>query len=414
MRTPAPRPTTTLIPAGMLAAALALTACGSGSSSAAGAAAGTPAAVAAKGTLITVGVVGTLSGPQASSTDQGATVAPAWADWINAAGGIDGHPVKVIVLDDKNDPAAGQADERQLASDGTAAIIVSSDNTVDAFDGAAIAKGIPLIGGAADQNDWYVKPGMFVTWTGIVPGEAAQIRVAATYGHATKVANVYCAEVASCGETNPRLAATAKAEGTGFTDLAVSSTAPSYTAQCLELMQEHVDYVQLNIATAVGVRFIQNCQAQGYSPTWGTSEQAIGPAYTTLKNITMYGPAFSFPSMANAAPVTTFRAVMRKYAASGNWQQGSASSTWDGLQALAQAVKDVHVPVSAPVTSADVMAGLYEFKNENLGGELANGLSYAKGKPFGFTANPCYFLIAVKNGQMIAPAGLSPQCPATS
>jgi len=57
------------------------------------------------------------------------------------------------------------------------------------------------------------------------------------------------------------------------------------------------------------------------------------------------------------------------------------------------------------------MTGRYDFKGENLGGELANGLTYAKGKPFGFTANPCYFVVGMKNGKTIAPAGLTPQCP---
>ena len=53
--------------------------------------------------------------------------------------------------------------------------------------------------------------------------------------------------------------------------------------------------------------------------------------------------------------------------------KGAASFTWDGLQALAQAVRDEHIPAAEPVTFADVLAGLYSFKDQNLGGELANG-----------------------------------------
>jgi branched-chain amino acid transport system substrate-binding protein len=359
---------------------------------------------------VTIGVIGSLTGPQASSSDQGATVAPAWAAWVNATGGIDGHPVKVIVLDDKGDPATAQADEQQLASDNVDAIVVSSDNMVSAYDSAAIAKGIPLIGGSSDENDWYTKPGMFPTMTGIVSGVAAQVAVAAKYGHAKKFANLYCAEVAACAQVNPILAGAAKAAGLGFTELAVSSTAPSYTAQCLQLKQENVDYAQLNFTTAAAVRFIQNCQAQGYNPTWGSSEQAIGAGFTSIPNLTLYGPAFAFPSVAGAPPVDTFRTVMQKYASGSNWREGTASFTWDGLQALAQAVKDANVATSSPVTSADVVAGLYVFKGQNLGGELANGLTYTKGKPFGFTANSCYFVVGIKNGQVIAPAGLAPQC----
>ena len=405
--------TRTTLLAGVLAVALGVAACSSGSSSSSSGSSGatTSGGSAPKGALIKIGVIGSLTGAQASSSDQGATVAPAWADWINANGGIDGHPVKVIVLDDKGDPATAQADGQQLASDGVAAIIVSSDNLVSAYDSAAIAKGIPLIGGPSDENDWYTKVGMFPTMTGIVNGLGAQVAVAAKYGHAKKFANLYCSEVAACAQANPVLQGAAKAAGIGYTQLAVSSTAASYTAQCLQLKQEGVDYAQLNFTTAAAVRFVQNCQAQGYNPTWGSSEQSIGAAYASLQNFTAFGPAFSFPSVAGAAPVDQFRSVMQKYATGSNWREGVASFTWDGLQTLAQAVKDKKIPAATAVTAADVTAGLYSFKNENLGGELANGLTYTKGKPFGVTANACYFVVGMKGGQTTAPAELTPQCP---
>jgi branched-chain amino acid transport system substrate-binding protein len=407
--------TRTALLAGVLAAALGVAACssssGSSSSSSSGAAAsGTSAAAAPKGATIKIGVIGSLTGAQASSSDQGATVAPAWAAWVNANGGLNGHPVQVIVMDDKGDPATAQADGQQFIGDGVSAIIVSSDNLVSAFDSAAIAKGIPLIGGPSDENDWYAKAGMFPTMTGIVNGLAAQVAVAAQYGHAKKFANLYCAEVAACAQANPVLQGAAKAAGIGYTQLAVSSTAPSYTAECLQLKQEGVDFAQLNFASAAAVRFVQNCQAQGYNPTWGSSEQSIGAAYASLPNFTAYGPAFAFPSVANAAPVDQFRSVMQKYASGTNWREGTASFTWDGLQVLAQAVKDENIPAATPVTAADVMTGLYSFKNQNLGGVLANGLTYTQGKPFGITANACYFVVGMKDGQTTAPAGLTPQC----
>jgi branched-chain amino acid transport system substrate-binding protein len=414
MGTPALRRTTTLL-AGALATALALAACSSSSSSSSspatsGGSTGSTSA-AAKGTTIKIGLIASLSGPQASSSDQGATVAPAWADWINASGGIGGHPVKTIFLDDKGDPATAQADEKQLASDGVVAIVVSSDNLVSAFDGAAIASGIPVIGGPSNGQDWYTKPGMFPTPTGVVNGLFAQVAVAVKFGHAKKFANLYCAEIAACAQAGPALAGAAKAAHIGYTALAVSSTAPSYTAQCLQLKQEGVDYAQLNFTSSAAVRFIQGCQAQNYNPTWGSSEQAIGSTFASIPNLTMYGPAYSFPSVADGAPVATFRAAMQKYATGTNWREGTASFTWDGLQLLAQAIKDANVAATAPVTSAAVLTSLYGLKDQTLGGELANGVSYTKGKAFGFTANPCYFVVGMKGGQTTAPAGLTPQCP---
>jgi branched-chain amino acid transport system substrate-binding protein len=403
---------------GALALVVALGACSSSKKASTGGTAapsgGSGSSPAASGPTINIGLIASLSGPQASSSDQGATVAPAWAAWINANGGIAGHPVKVFVEDDQNSPATAQSDEQDLESKGVVAIIASSDNFVPAYDAAAIAKGIPVISGTANVTDWYTKAGMFPTPTGVLPGLAAQIAVAVKYGHATKFANLYCAEIAACAQSVPVQGGYAKAAGIQYTSLAVSSTAPSYTAQCVQLQQEHVDYAQLNFATAAAVKFVQDCQAQNYNPTWGSSEQAAGSSFASLQNFTMYGPAYAFPSAAPGAPVATFTSAMQKYAKDGNWKEGTASFTWDGLQVLAKAIQDANVSPSAPVTAQNVLTGLYSFKNENLGGELANGLTYTQGKPVGFAFNPCYFVVGMKGGKVTAPSGLTPQCPASS
>jgi branched-chain amino acid transport system substrate-binding protein len=406
---------TTLV-VGALAAGMILAACGSSTKSTTSATTASPGAngstaAAPNGSTIKVGLIASLSGPQASSSDQGATVAPAWERWINANGGIAGHPVKTIFLDDKGDPATAQADGQQLINDGVVAVIASSDNLVSAYDGELVAKGIPVIGGTSDSTDWYTKVGLFPTMTGIFNGLAAQIAVAVKYAHATRFANLFCSEVAACAQANPVLQAAAKSAGIGFTELAVSSTAPNYTAQCIQLQQSKVDYAQLNFTTGAAVKFIQSCQAQGYNPTWGSSEQAIGSPFASVSNLTVFGPAFSFPSVGTAAPAATFRAAMQKYATSSNWREGTASFTWDGLQAFAKAVEDANVSASATVTAANVLTGLYSFKNENLGGELANGLTYVQGKAFGFSPSPCYFVVGMKDGKTTAPADLTAQCP---
>ena len=375
----------------VLAVTVLLAACGGSSSKATGTAstsANGPTESALTKPTINIGLIASLTGPQASSSNQGATVAPAWADWINANGGIAGHPVKVYVEDDKNDPATAQTDEADLASKGVVAIIASSDSFVSAYDSAAIATGIPVISGTANVTDWYTKAGMFPTTTGVLPGVAAQVTVAVKFGHAKKFAAAYCAEAADCQQVIPVMREAAKAAGIGFTSMAVSATSPSYTAQCLQLQEQQVNYVQLDFSTAAAVKFVQDCQAQNYNPTWGSSEQAAGGAYASLPDFTMYGPAYAFPSATPGTPVATFTAAMRKYAKDGGWKEGTASFTWGGLQVVAQAIIDATVSAAPPVTSQDVLTGLYSFKSENLGGELANGLSSREARPSALPRTP--------------------------
>lgn len=400
-----------------VAAALALAACSSSSSSSrrhtgtGSSIAGGTGGSGGGGKTIDIGVVGTASGPQASSSDQYMTVAPAWAAWVNANGGINGNQVKVITEDDQGSPATAQSQVQSLINnDHVVAIVVGSDGEIGAFDSFAISKGVALISGAANAVDWYTKPGMFPTPTGVLPGLADQVAVAAKFGHAKVVANVYCSEIAACQQANPIMQGAAKKAGLGFTSLAVSSSAPSYTAQCLQLQQQHADYVTLSITTAAAVRFVQSCQAQGYNPTWGTSEQSVAPSIEQLPNFTAYGPAYSFPSTADAPAAAAFRSVMQKYAKGGNWREGTGSFTWDGLEALKAALKTATTG-GAAATPASVESGLYGLKGSTLNGELANPIGWVRGKATGLNYNPCYFELEVKGGHLLAPAGLTPQCP---
>jgi branched-chain amino acid transport system substrate-binding protein len=395
-----------------VAATLALAACssshtGNGSSTTGG------TGGSGGGATINIGVVGTASGPQASSSDQYMTVAPAWAAWVNANGGINGDQVKVITEDDQGSPATAQSQVQSLINnDHVVAIVVASDGEIGAFDDFAISKGVALVSGAANMVDWYTKPsGMFPTPTGVAAGLADQVAVAAKFGHAKVVGNLYCSEVAACQQANPLMQGAAKAAGLTFTSLSVSSSSPSYTAQCLQLQQQHVDYVTMSITTAAAVKFVQSCQAQGYNPTWGTSEQAVAPALEQLPNFTAYGPAYSFPSTADAPPAVTFRSAMQKYAKDGNWREGTGSFTWDGLMALDAALKTATTGGKAP-TPASVESALYGLNGSTLNGELANPIGWVQGKgnPI-VTYNPCYFELEVKGGQLLAPAGLTPQCP---
>ena len=254
----------------------------------------------------------------------------------------------------RGDPATAQSAEKKLVdTDKVQAIVVGSDNLVTAFDADALSKGVPLVSGTANATDWYTKPGMFVTVTDVLSGLTDQVLVAKQFGHATKFADLYCAEVAACAQANPPLQAAAKKAGLGFTSLAISSTATSYTAECLKLQQEKVDYAQLNFTTAAAAKLVQDCQAQNYNPTWGTSEQAVGKDLLSIPNFNAYGPAYAFPSSASSPAVAAFTKAMTTYAKGDNWKEGVASFTWTGLEAIRAALANA----GTTVTSADITGG---------------------------------------------------------
>lgn len=392
-----------------------LAACGSSATSHAAkpqvtaSAAPEPTATAPKGSTIKIGLIVSETGSAASSSSQAATVAPAWVRYVNEQlGGIAGHPVQVIVADDAGDPAQAQAAEKKLVGeDGVVAIVVASE-TVPAWDSDALSKGIPIVSGTANSTDWYTKPGMFVTVTDVLSGLSDQVAVAKQFGKATKFADLYCAESAACGQANPPLQAAATKAGIGFTSLAVRANQTSYTAECLKLQQEKVDYAQLNFSSATAATFVQDCQQQGYNPTWGSSGQAIGKDLLSVPNLTLFGPAYAFPSVAQSPAAAAFRKAMQRFAKGSNWAEGTGSFTWLGLEAVHKAL----ISAGPAVTAKDVMAGLYTLKGQTLDGLAPNPLQFMPGKAVAFGAQPCSFVIGIKNGKTVAPNGLTPTCPA--
>src|ERR1700722_7553059 len=126
----------------------------------------TAGASAPKGSPIVLGNVSTDTGTQAFPGYDDAVPATlqAWSSWTNAHGGINGHPVKVITLDDKGDPAQSVADATTLIkTDHVVALIGINDPGLDP-NWAAIAQkaGVPVIGGNNDTiNPWSVNPDFF-------------------------------------------------------------------------------------------------------------------------------------------------------------------------------------------------------------------------------------------------------------
>lgn len=116
------------------AAILTLAACGSASSPTSSASSSSSSAQAApvstaKGTPIVVGSVNALSGPV--TFPEASAAAAAVFKRVNAQGGINGHPIKYIPVDDGSDATKGAAAARQLVSSDHAVGMVGSASLLE-------------------------------------------------------------------------------------------------------------------------------------------------------------------------------------------------------------------------------------------------------------------------------------------
>ena len=73
-----------------------------------------------------IGLTGALTGPSASTTAPPVEGLRIYIDRINAAGGINGKPVKLRILDDQADPQKAAANARQLVGQENAVLLIDS------------------------------------------------------------------------------------------------------------------------------------------------------------------------------------------------------------------------------------------------------------------------------------------------
>ena len=399
----------------VLALAAALAACGSSSSSSSSASsvgsASNAAATVAKtsGPAFNLGAICSCSGAQAAALANLKAVSQSWADSVNAAGGVNGHPVNLTVLDDGGNPATALQDVKQLVESNHVQAIVSDGSLADNSWASYIAgKGVPVIGGLNPSVPFITNPDFFATGTTLPVETVGAAALAKAAGKKTLGA-MYCSETPLCAQVVPLAKGAAALSGLGFTAEAVSQTAPSYTAPCLALKSKGVDALFIAANASVVQRIVDACAQLGYKPTVVNETATAGSNWLQDSNFDGAVLSSSNPGYTDSANpgVAAFLAALKKYAPS---VQGSTTFSYDTIypwiagKLFEAAAKAGNLTPSS--TPAQVKQALYKVNGTTLDG-LAPPLTITAGKPV-FTA--CYFGSTLKSGGYAPLNGGKPSC----
>lgn len=356
-----------------------LTALASLSVSACGSTAGTASPTAAlKGSTIAIGMMGVVTGQNESDTWVD-VVGPAWQNWVNAQGGINGHPVKVYVGNSNNDPATAIAAVQNLVqNDHVVALVGDQDEQVDsAYTAYLQTAKIPVIGGEV-ATEFATDPYFFPTEAGS-NAVAAIPRLVTSVG-AKNVELVACSEVATCSEIASYLQSAVAGAGLTYSGtLEVAMDAPTYAATCISMKQANVDYAILSLNPESSAQLGSDCAGQGFTPWFQIPAQdaqwwMLGSTMQQ-SNLSMLMP--SFPWWLSTTAVKAYRSAMTEYAGgTDGWQSEMATSTWAALELFRQAM----AKAPAVVTSTTVLNALYKLHGETLGGLLPAPVTYVAGK----------------------------------
>jgi branched-chain amino acid transport system substrate-binding protein len=370
---------------------------------------GTPAASTVSGAPIVVGTICSCSGPQASLLANEGKVAQAWADSVNASGGINGHPVKMIVMDDGENPATSLQDAKALVEQDKVMAIVGETSEVDAAWSAYVAsKGIPVVGGVSETGPFLTTPDFFPSGTQL-PVVTAGLAALAKQGAHKHLGVFYCAESPVCAQLDPITKAAAGLYGLGYTSGKISATAPSYAAPCLSARSAGVDVVYVADNGPVVQRVLAGCVQQGYKvPLVAPSAEATS-SFLTDSNLdgTQLTGSNANPYDPSTPSIKAFQTAVDKYAPGVLNSPTFSYATlypWVGGQLFAAAAKAADIgPTSTP---AQVTKGLYALRGDTLGG-LAPPLTFTPGKPAFLT---CYFTSEVRGGKFKSLGGDKPTC----
>jgi branched-chain amino acid transport system substrate-binding protein len=393
--------------AALLVAACSSTSSGSSSSATSPAAAGTASSVAGgtKSALL-LGVDGGWSGPTSESALPELAGVKAWAAWVNAQGGLDGHPVQLIVEDDQGNPATGLANVEDLVQNKhvIALVGVHANSTEPTWASYVESRHIPVVGGEEDTAVWVTNPDFFLSaepGLGVIATEAYVAKLAGG-GFAT----VNLAGVQDVGPLLQAFQAAAAKDGVAYRfHTTVSAASPNYTAACVAAEQSGAKVVGLQLDPNTGGRVSADCYAQGYKPTYLVPSGAYAPEMLGQPQFSgTYVPSPNFLWFASTPVAARFRTAMAKYQPGSQFGPNSTAGWAAGLLFQAAAAH-----IGANPTSQDILNGLYALPaNDTLGG-ASPGATFSQGKQA--VSSGCFFLAQIQGGKLTAPKGNTPVCP---
>ena len=302
---------------------------GGGSTAAAGSAGGatpsqaaSPVPGAAAGgakSEILLGSFGAASGILGAVTGTVPPAIRAWSSYINAKGGLAGHPVRVILADDAGDPARTQAIVRQMVEENhVVAFFAHYSFTVTGVEKYLESKGVPLIGGTGGDTAEDHSKVIYEPLMGADEGGAWGFLLAiAAQTDKKKIAVLYCREVAQCAKKIADMKAKLPYDGMNIVyETQISLAQPDYTAEMIQAQRAGAEVVMTMVDSATLGRLAQSAHRQGYNPLFsGPWNLDIDPTIASVSKELdgqFLGPART-PMYQTSPKLADYREAMARY-----------------------------------------------------------------------------------------------------
>jgi branched-chain amino acid transport system substrate-binding protein len=359
-----------------------------------------------------LGVAAATSGPISTSVGPIGPTLQAWGKWTNAHGGIDGHPVKVVSMDDGGNPANGLSDVKQMVQQDHIIAMVPGDGLETVYAPYLKSENIPVIGGTDAASTYST----YSNWFSLTASPDADNYDALAAGKQIagidKIGVMYCAEVAACSAVVGQVKQLEGSLGIKVvSSSAISSSATDYTAPCLAARSAGANGLFISAATQQHVDVSTSCARQGYKVPQVANDEGFSALWLkspAVDGSVLTSPSFPFIDDSNAA-TKAFQHAVTQYLPSARSSQSwgpTYSSAWLSGEIFAKAAELGNLGNNP--SPGGVLKGLYSFHNETLGG-LTAPLNYVRGDNPN-VKNNCAYVLEIKAGKFAEPQGLKPVC----
>lgn len=348
---------------------------------------------------VVIGVIGSFTGPFASSTGAMPGVFDAWAKSVNEAGGVNGHNVRIVLKETGTTTGAGLRGAQELLTKEKAAAIIDFDFLGDTTwlklaEKAKVPVIVPWAGFAS-----LVSPNAFQVSAG--PIGLAYSSVAALKEYGDVGALNYAAEGGALGAQYVKMwEKFADKEGFKWAVMAkLPSSSPDYTAYCQQVKNSGADAFHSTLTAALTRKIFKECRQQGVTIPYVVQAGSALPEWKTDPiwegaQVTDFGPPYFEGSIPG---VKKYRDVQAKYNPDllGSEQDNSNSfQAWAGVQLAEKGLS----LVDGEVTGEKMQQAFYTLKDETLDGVMAP-MTYTEGET---NLNNCYFTWKIKSGEFVA------------
>jgi branched-chain amino acid transport system substrate-binding protein len=320
----------------------------------------------------------------------------AWVADVNARGGLNGHPVRVIFGDDGGDPSRALGLARRMVDQNVVAFYLDhGPGTFQAIAPFLEEKKIPMIGGCNCSIPTARSPMFFPIGPAAEVGLAwSQVLPLFAYSDERKVSILYCRETAGCKAARDVIVGFAEKYGLKVVHNAQASVAqPDFTAEILAARNAGAEAFIALLDSFSIIRLARAAHRQNWSPTITGQYSVHDERFTKEGGKDIEGVVVGAGLLHWDSPkMADYRQAVERYV------PGAIKGTFGEVGWVTGKLLEVIAKgFPAKPTKDDFLQGLHGLDGETLGG-LIPPLTYREGKGHD-DSNNCIIPLRIEGGK---------------